>query len=224
MMNHMPNYYTSPNFPENDLLEEPVTQEKARAYREKYRYEEYAIQGISLLFAFAAALGTAGCFMTFHLMRSSGGTPLENVCYPVLMIISAVVLIPGYYVAWGLSRFYPRARVVAVIMLFFGLFIFPGGTFFSALSLFILYKYRVRHLFSPDYQRVLELTQEKQKFLKPVRLLVFMAAVLFIMAVIWGKDYTANQIFKGFNKISPQEEIRKANRRPDYRIKMNGDE
>jgi len=80
-------------------------------------------------------------------MLATGGVAVFVVC--LLFFLS----IPNFVTAWGLFRFRPWARIVAIILAVLHLFSFPFGTALGVYTLWVMLTAETQPLFAPHATR-----------------------------------------------------------------------
>ncbi len=67
----------------------------------------------------------------------------------ILMIVLFLLAVPNFIAAWGLFRFRPWARVLAIILAVLHIFSFPLGTALAIYTLWVLLNAETQPLFNP---------------------------------------------------------------------------
>jgi hypothetical protein len=96
--------------------------------------------GVALAFIIAGS-GMISGDRTAMLVTGSVGT--------ILMFVLFALAIPNFLAAWGLFRFRPWARVLAIILAVLHIFSFPLGTALAVYTLWVLLTPETQPLFAP---------------------------------------------------------------------------
>lgn len=148
--------------------------------REEHLRHETSLKAIGALFLLVGVLfGIAG--FQYLYKASAGGRNLPLTAILPLLVLMLLFFTTGIYVRL-LSRW---AWLPLGAILFLGLLLFPLGTLINGYVIYLFLCRKGRTVFSPSYQRVIELTPQLQYRTSPVLIaMVIMLAIVIVTGVI----------------------------------------
>ena len=110
------------------------------------------------------ALSALGVMMALVLMVTIGGTagivgaaadaeeaaiaiPIIGITGMALVVVLLALSLPGVFAGWGLLKFKPWARILAIVLAIINLFNIPFGTLLGIYALWVLLKKETERLF-----------------------------------------------------------------------------
>jgi hypothetical protein len=147
--------------------------------RRKYLSHEASIQSIGLLYGLGAIIMTPVCIGLIVMTVSAPNAGPSSLMVPIVVLPIAV---GQMFLAFGLRRLRPWARIPTIVLSVIGLIGFPIGTLMSAYILYLLCSAKGTVVFSEQYQEVIRQTPHI-RYKTSIVVWIFLALLLLLIAV-----------------------------------------
>jgi hypothetical protein len=149
----------------------PAANAEAEAIRKAHLNHEASIKAVGALYYLGGGIAVIAGVMSLVTARADA----------LLMGFFLVFGVGGLFVAWGLRRLRPWARIVGCVFAGFGLLGFPVGTLINAYILYLFLSKKGGTVFSADYQAVIAATPHV-KYRTSLIVWIFLAVLLGLLA------------------------------------------